>query len=82
MQACLSTRHHNTPDTAVGAQLHRGARHACRGGHVATAQPPPPMRRLQRLTSWLGILVCTCPACRLPPGTQRDTRWQYLYFCA
>ena len=78
MQARLSTHHNSTSDTAVGAQRSRVARHACHGGSVATAQPPPPLSRLQRLASWLGILVCACPACRLPREKQPDTGWQYF----
>ena len=82
MQVRSSTRHNSTLDTAAACRLHRVARHAYRDGSVATTQPPPPLSTLQRLVSWLGILVCTCPACRIPPGKQRDTGWQYLYLCA
>ena len=78
MQARSSTRHHSTLDTAAACRRQWVARHVYRNGSVATAQPPPPLSTLQRLVSWLGILVCMCPACRIPRAHQPDTGWQYF----
>ena len=78
MQARSSARHNNTPDTAAACRLQRVARHTDRDGSVATAQPPPSLSRLQRLVSWLGILLCTCPACRMPRKHQPATGWEYF----
>ena len=78
MQARSSTRHNSTPATAAACRLHQVARHTYHDGAVATAPPPPPLSRLQRLVSWLGILVCTCPACRMPREHQPATGWEYF----
>ena len=78
MQASLSTLSDSTPDTAVGSQLRLAARQACREAQIVTAQPPPALSRLQRLVSWLGVLVCGCPACRIPAGKQSETAWHYF----
>ena len=79
MQATISPRDNSTFDTAKGRQLHLVARQASRGDQSVTVPPLPPMRRLQRLVSWLSILACGCPACRLSSGKQPDTAWPYSY---
>jgi len=43
------------------------------------AAPSQPQGRLNRLLSWLRILCCTCPACRLPPHPGLDYRARFLY---
>jgi hypothetical protein len=80
MQACIPTLHNSTLDTTADSQLEGVSRQACRGGYVITAQPLPPLSRLQRLASWLKILVCACPACRIPPEKQSNTEWRRYYF--
>lgn len=79
MKATLSTLDNSIPDPVASRQLHLVARQAGRGVHSVTAQPLPPLSRLQRLVSWLGVLVCSCPACRRSLGKQPDTAWHYSH---
>ena len=76
MQETMATLLYNsTPDTTADLPRPRVAWHVCPGGQVVTVPPLPPLSRWRRLMSWLGILVCRCPACCRASGQWPEMAW-------
>jgi hypothetical protein len=67
--------YHSTPDTTADLPLPRVAWHVGPGGQGVRVPALPPLSRWRRLISWLGILVCRCPACCRASGQWPDLAW-------
>jgi hypothetical protein len=76
MQETMATVLYNsTPDTTADLPLPCVARQVSLGGQGVTVLPLPPLSRWGRFMSWLGILVCRCPACCRASGQWPDLAW-------